>query len=285
MHRTASELRDGRLQHHVSRLAGLARQATSDFLADGCMDYAASISFHVLFSIFPLAILVTSASGAFVLGGPSDQQKVLDQIVQLIPLSSSGRHEVHKLIASATSTSGAFNAVSALGLVWAASGMMAALRSALNRAWGVDERRPFLRGKFWDILLVAGAGVAFTAATALVILSHVSIAGVGLGGVVTETVGPFVAVFIGFGFLFRFVPAFRPGLRSVAIGAAAGAVGFTALEHGFALYVAHLASFNRVYGTLATPVALLFFVYLTAITMLWCAELAAILDGSHTRRD
>ncbi len=285
MRRTASDPRDPELRRRGRQLVQLARQATSDFLSDGCMDYAASISFHVLLSIFPLAILVTSVSGAFVLGGPSDQQKVVDQIVQLVPLSASGQREVHHLIVSATSTSGAFNAVSAVGLVWAASGMMAALRSALNRAWGVDDRRPFLRGKFWDVLLVAGAGVAFTAATTLVILSHVSIAGVGLGGVVTETVGPFVAVFIGFGFLFRFVPAFRPRLRSVAIGAAAGAVGFTALEHGFALYVAHLASYNRVYGTLATPVALLFFVYLTAITMLWCAELAAILDGSHSRRD
>jgi membrane protein len=267
---------------HLRPLGELARQATADFRADGCMDYAASISFHVLLSIFPLAILVTSVSSVVVLGGPSGQREVLDEVVRLVPLAPAGRRDVHHLITTTTS-SGAFNAVSALGLAWAATGMMAALRSALDRAWGVRQPRPFLRGKLYDILLVVGSGVVFLAATVLVFLSHVRVAGTGGGGAAAAVI-PFLAVFLAYAFLFRIVPSCRPGMRSVAVGAAAGAVAFTVLEHGFAAYVAHLASFNRVYGTLATPVALLVFVYLAAITLLWCAELAAILDGSHARR-
>ena len=46
----------------------------------------------------------------------------------------------------------------------------------------------------------------------------------------------------------------------------------------FGVYVTHLSNFNHVYGSLAAPVALLFFVYLAAMTMLWCAELASWSD-------
>jgi membrane protein len=74
------------------------------------------------------------------------------------------------------------------------------------------------------------------------------------------------------------VPACRPDVLSVATGAALAATGLVILEHGFAFYVTGFANYNRIYGSLAAPVALLFFVYLSAIVVLWCAHLAARLD-------
>ena len=49
--------------------------------------------------------------------------------------------------------------VALAGLIWAASGMMASVRSAFRAVWGSEADRPYLRGKLLDLVLVLGAGV------------------------------------------------------------------------------------------------------------------------------
>ena len=242
------------------------------------MDSAASISFHALLSVFPLIILVTLVSSRLVLQNPDRQHEVITAVVDQLPLSAAGRSDVERLVTSAAASSGGFGVVSAVGLAWAATGVMASLRSALNRAWEVDAPRPVVRGKLYDLAVVGIVGVVFLAVTGLVVLSHLPLVGSPIATSLAGAVLPAAGVFAGSVFLYRVVPACRPRLRSVALGAAVGAIGFTVLEDGFAVYVTHLSNFNHVYGSLAAPVALLFFMYLAAMTMLWCAELASWSD-------
>jgi membrane protein len=270
----------GRLGARDPGLAGrrvleAVRFTTRKFLDDGCMDSAASISFHVLLSLFPLIILITLVSSRLVLQSPGRQRDVITAVVDQLPLSTAGRGDVEHLVTSAAASSEGFGIVSAIGLVWAASGVMASLRTALNRAWEVDAPRPIVRGKLYDVALIGAAGAVFLAVTGLVVLSHLPIVGSRVAASLAGAVLPAVGVFAGSLFLYRVVPARRPRLRSAALGAAVCATAFTVLEHGFAVYVTHLSNFNHVYGSLAAPVALLFFVYLAAMTMLWCAELAS----------
>ena len=242
------------------------------------MDYAASLSFHVLLSVFPLLVLVTALGGHVFLGSAGHRRETVDAIVGMLPLSSSGAADVRALVLTATSSSGAFSALSAVGLVWASTGMMAALRTALNRAWHVEAARPFLRGKVWDVLLVATFGLLFVALSGAVVVTHLPVAGRRGAAVAASVLVPLAGAFAGTGALFRVVPACRPGLHAVGIGAALAAAGLVALQHGFAFYVTGFGNYNRIYGSLAAPVALLFFVYLSAIVVLWCAHLAALLD-------
>jgi membrane protein len=267
----------------VRRTARLVRDTTGGFLEDGGMDYAASVSFHVLLSVFPLLVLATAIGGHLFLGSAQHRRETVDAIVNVLPLSSSGAHNVRRLVLRATSSSGAFSALSAVGLVWASTGMMAALRTAVNRAWRVEATRPFLRGKLWDVLLVAAFGLVLLGLSAAVVVTHLPVLDRQGVAVALSVLVPLAGAFVVFGVLYRLLPARRPGVRAVATGAGAAAVGLVALQHGFALYVTDLGSFNRVYGSLAAPVALLFFVYLSAIVVLWCAHLAAQLDQPSGR--
>ena len=56
-----------------------------------------------------------------------------------------------------------------LGVFWAASGMMAAIRIALTTVWG-PERRQAWRGKAFDLVLVLLAGVLLLVAFALTLV-------------------------------------------------------------------------------------------------------------------
>jgi membrane protein len=166
---------------------------------------------------------------------------------------------------------------------------MAAIRTALNIAWDTDQRRPFVRGKAVDLLLVLAAVLAVGAALGATILSSLARQGSehlpgplsslsSAAGVLLTLASLLAALLVLFGtflFLFRVVPAVPTRVREIWPGAAVAAVGFLALQFGFSVYVAHFADYNRVYGSLGAVVAFLFFVYLASAVFLLGAEVAA----------
>lgn len=48
---------------------------------------------------------------------------------------------------------GALGLLGLTGVIWSASGVMAAVRTALNVAWDTDAKRPFVRSKAVDLRL------------------------------------------------------------------------------------------------------------------------------------
>lgn len=266
----------------------LARRSVREFFADRCTQMAAAISFHVLFSLFPLSILLVAVFG-LVLRDQALRDDVLDFLLRNLPLSNAGRADLERLLESVTRTLSALGLVSLLGLAWSASGMMAALRRALNDAWDLERGRPFLRGKFVDLLLILALGLLFLVSLSLTIAASFARE---LGGRLAETLGPlgsgaalavvafqlavpFLLSLAIFAFVYRVVPAAQPRLRDVWPGALVAALGFELLKNGFAVYLAYFGNYNAVYGSLGAIVAFLFFIYLSANMLLFGAEVAS----------
>jgi membrane protein len=146
----------GRLWKFVSTLV---TRAVAEFLEDDCGHLAAAIAYRVLFSLFPLAIVLAGVFG-IVVNVTGTRADVVDLIVRQAPLSHNGDRRLRDLLEGATSSRSAFGLLGIVGIVYAASGMMAAIRTALNRAWDVDEPRPFLKGKLVDVGLILAVGLA-----------------------------------------------------------------------------------------------------------------------------
>lgn len=250
---------------------------------------AAAISFHVLFSLFPLAILLVAVLG-LVLRDESLRQQVVDFLLRRVPLSPRGRSDLERLITGVTGGSSALGLLGLLGLAWSASGMMAALRAALNAAWGLEGGRSFVRGKLLDLGLMAALGLLFLLSLGLTVAVRVgreiagSLGSFGSGAaLVVFALGlllPLCLSFLSFLFVYTIVPAARPRAREVWPAALLAAVGLELLTNGFAFYLAYFGSYNAVYGSLGAVVAFLFFVFLAANLLIFGAELA-----SERRRD
>jgi membrane protein len=101
----------------------LLERAAREFLDDHCPQLAAGISYHVLFSIFPLAVVLTAVF-AIVVRAQGVRADVVDTIVSAVPPSGSGAHSVRSLLDGATGGASAVGLVGLLGLAYAASGMM-----------------------------------------------------------------------------------------------------------------------------------------------------------------
>ena len=131
----------------------LVRETVREFGDDQCPQLAAGISYYVLFSVFPLALLFLAISG-LVLANESLRGDLVDNLFDVLPLSEGeGREDLESAIGGLTTGISLAALVSVVGLMWSASGMMGALRRALNQAWDTDYKRAFLHGKLMASLI------------------------------------------------------------------------------------------------------------------------------------
>ena len=269
----------------LRRALELARRSAREFVDDHCPQHAAAISFRVLFSVFPLAILVVAAAGLF-LHGQSARDHLTTSIVDVVPLSASGQQQLDDLLRGVTGRGAAVGIAGLVGLAWSAAGMMSALRTAMNAVWDTDLRRPFLRGKAIDLLLVSAAGALIGASAALTVTVHT--VGSLLGHAPSFTTWaidalrwaagyllPLLLDVVVFAGIYRIVPAVPTRLPDVLPGAITAGVAFELAKNAFAIYVAHFSNYNAIYGSLGVAVTFMLFVYLAAMILLFGGEVAA----------
>ena len=268
----------------------LTRRSVVEFFDDDGPQLAAAISFHVLLSIFPLLILLLALTGVL-----ADQHTVRDNAMKLvttyIPLNGAGRQSLTHLLSQMQNGSTALGVLGLLGVLVAASGMMTATRRGLTRAWDAEPTRGLLRGKLFDLALVAVAGVVLGISFGLTLAvrmaragSHAAAHALGPLGPVAEAAGwlvgfavPLLLAFGLFAFFYAVVPSTSAESRLATAwpGAVVGALGFQLLKEGFAFYLDHFAHYDAVYGSLGAAAAFIFFVYLSANALLVGAEVAS----------
>ncbi len=267
----------------------LVRETIREFGADQCPQLAAGISYYVLFSIFPLALLFLAISG-LALANESLREDLANNLFDLLPLSEGeGREDLESAISGLTTGISIVGLVSLVGLMWSASGMMGALRRALNQAWDTDYKRPFLHGKLLDFVMVLSLGILMGLSVGATIFLQVArrvsddlsdaLGPLGSGATlsleVVAVLVPLLLTFVTFMVLFKFVPSVKTRFRSIWPGALLAAVLFEAVKNGFAFYLQNFGNYDAVYGSLGTVVAFLLFVFVSANIMLLGAEMAA----------
>src|SRR5215212_4038135 len=279
----------GRLARALRHAGQLIQHGVMDFFADGMPQRAAAISFYGLFSVFPLAILCVAVLG--IVANDSDvRRQVVSFLLDNLPLTAGqGRRQLERLLLQVTRDVAGFSVLGVLTLLFAASGVMGAIRHGLNAAFDAQEHRPPVQAKLWDFAMVFGFGVLVTLSFALTLADeiranisrHADEVIRGSGGVITRVlidagrIVPLVIAIIIFAGLFRVVPARRQRLRDTWPGVLVAAVGYELAKNGFTIYLTHFADYGAVYASLGSVIALLVFVFVAANVALLGAEMAA----------
>ncbi len=268
----------GRLAAVGVRLVRALARAVSAFGRHRGSQFAAAIAYHVLFSLFPLSIVLVSILG-LVLQDDEARREVTDWLLDRLPLSDAAGIDLERAVAGIASPLSLAGLAALAGLIWSASGMMGAIRSALDAVWHEGPRRPAGRAKLFDLTLVAVVGVLVLASIGLTVLLRV-VTDVAVAGELSRLVVPLALTFATFALCYRYIPSASPGFRAVWVGALVGAVGFEAAKTAFSIYLANVSRFNLIYGSIGAVLAFLFFVYLSAFTFLLGAEVAAAWPGA-----
>lgn len=259
-------------------------RAVEDLFTDRCTQYAAAIAYRVLFSLFPLSIFLVSIFG-LVLQDDELRKKVINEIVDLLPVSQSGQSDVQSSIEGIATPLSALGFVSLVALVWGASGMMASIRLGLEAAMKVERGRPAAHAKLIDFVLVAAAGLLVLVVVGLsafaAFFSRLADRAAERIGVQTSFTGQLlrdgfqiVLITVMALLLYRFVPARHLRARGALAGAVVTALGTWAAVRILAIVFGDFSRYNLIYGSLAGVMTFLFFVYVVALILLFGAEFA-----------
>ena len=240
----------------------------------------------MLFSLVPLAALIVAAADLVL---PEEQRAdLVDWIIQTLAGSAGLEASVRRALTQDAATTSIAGLVAIGGLLWAAGGMMEAIRQAFATIWEDAPREGFFRARLVDFVAVIGAGLGVLLAFGLCIaVDAVSEAEKGIGtavgieraggwlGAATAAVATLLFMFVCLCALYRVVPPVVPRWAALWPGAAVGAIGFKLATTGYAAYLARFDDLNVVYGSLGAVLGFLLVVWVGSIAMLFGAEVVA----------
>jgi membrane protein len=262
--------------------------AGSRYFSCGASDSAAGIAYRVLFSLAPLTVALASVFG-LLLQDRALEDQVINKIVSVLPVKS---ENVSKAIQNIATPASAAGLISLVVLVWAASGMMGAIRSSLERTMEIDDDRGIVRGKLIDFALVAATAVLVLASVGIGLVTQfvdsivTGLAGtVGLqGGIAKAVVSKVIPLLLWTGTLFlvyRVIPAKRPRVPDAIAGAVVGALLLLLISLAAGYIYSHATKWSVIYGSLTSVLVFLYSVYLFASAMLFGAAFAAEWSRPH----
>jgi membrane protein len=268
----------------LSKLVEFMKQVWNGFFTDNCPHLAAAISYYALLCIFPLTLALVSVLG-FISHSPAMKEQVIEVIGSILPPGSA--EFITKNIEGIVSTRGITGVIGVIGLLIGGNAIFTALRKSLNAAWGIRQPRPFLTERIVELSMMIGSAVlillaiGLTAALNVIQRANISILGLQLSqgapfwNVITGIIATAI-VFIVFLFLYKFVPNTKVRWKDIWLWALLAAVGFVAGTSIFVWYAANFAHYDVIYGSIGGIIALLVWVYVSAIILLFCAKMASV---------
>ena len=269
----------------LNRWIIFVRVIISDFFSNNCPYMAAGIAYWTLFSAFPLSLAAVSLLG-FANPTSIEQEEMVARIIEQIPVSGDYVLDLVERVAEAR---GALSFIAVLGLLISGSAVFAAIRKGINHAWHVTRPHPFFIGRGIDLLMLVFVGLlALIAATNLVGLvgrgaSNIWFVGEPLISVGFD-LGLLVASYFILAILYRFVPYTEVEWRDVWLGALVGALMAYGVRVAFSGFLINVNEFNLVYGSLGALMALLVWVYLSAMSLVLGAEVSYIYSRAFGSR-
>jgi len=259
------------------------------FYDDQMTHHAAAMTYYLLMSLFPAALLSVSILG--VVGQfPETYDAIIGYLRDVIPTTALDAVDASLREAlNSRSTATAAVIVSVVLALYGTTGALEAARRALNVAFEIKNGRSFLKRKANDIAL----------SFILVALILVSFLAIFLGGSFAEDMFGFIglgeagndvwnavrwplavaAAMLAFSLLYFFVPDVdHRSFRWITPGAAVGVVLWLGVSLLFSYYVSRVADVGAVYGAFAGAIILVAWLWLTNVALLFGAELNAEIE-------
>jgi membrane protein len=246
---------------------------------DNCLGLAAQLAFYFALALFPALIFVVA------LGSYFPRTVMNDVLAALQPVAPS---EVVSLIrtqldAILASEQGGLLTLGVLGAVWSSSGALTAIIDALNRAYDIDESRPWWKVRLVAILLTIGLALFILIAFTFVVAGPEIASGLadrfGLGRAFAFTwmvvQWPILLALVAFAIAmtYYFAPDAEQEWVFLTPGSVVATLLWLAASLVFRVYVQNWGDYNATYGALGGAIVLLLWLYVSGFVLLIGGEL------------
>jgi membrane protein len=261
----------------------VARATIKEFSQDDCTGLAAESAYHILFSIFPLAIFGASMSAIInAVFGLDLFGKIMSALTSALPPDA--RSAIATPLAKVLSNqNGGLLSVGIILALWSGSNAMSTFIKALNRAYDVEETRPIWKAKGIQVLLTLFLGVLISVAFITIAFGGPIISSVanhiGAGTVFKVLWNlarwPIVLVFISLALavLYWAGPNIKQQFKWISPGAVIATIVWVLAIYGFGFYVSKFGSYDKTYGTLGGMIVLLLVFYISSLVIMLGGQL------------
>ena len=255
------------------------------YFDDDVTAIGAQLTYYFTLSIFPFLIFFLN----LIKFTPLSDVNVLERI--LTPLPIEAQKVLYDLISEIISESNfallSFGAISTI--LASASGIMSVIR-AINKAYDLDELRPFLKLKALSIIFTIVLYSIFTVALLIIVFGetiirrifiHYTIPAVIIWKILKFLV-PFLIMLLLFSLLYKFAPSVKKGIKIKYLdtipGAAFAALGIAFSSWVFSYYINNFGNYTKSYGTIGGIMIFLVWEYICSSIVVLGGEINATLQ-------
>ena len=262
----------------------------NSFYSSDDLTFASSIAYYALLSLFPFFLLAFSII-ASITSTEADRQAVLNFVLKYFPQKFGFVDEQLTALQQAGLRLGVAGSVL---MTWAAMGVFGAITSAVNHAWGVEKQPSFFKHKLISFVMLLLASVLLVVGLLLVsalnvvearwfaeVVTRIPVLQE-LQGIVLRWATTLIFILV-VGLVFYFVPNAQVRFRDVWVGAVITGLLWRLALAGFTYYVGDMSRFS-VHGSIAAVVVFLFWVYISAVILLYGVEVTAANARLRRRR-
>jgi membrane protein len=297
-----------RVRRHpvLGEIYELADGVVGDFVRDHGPMYAGALAFYAILSLIPLVVVFAWLSVLLFAGGDGDTdaalRETLVQLKKIIPyLDPAFENDMRTILKNRNSLgiAGAFGVlVSASQVFRAVEFSLARIFSRVDHEGPTDEKarpRNFISSKLVFGVVVTSTVLSFLALRLFAgVLRHVSeflrlppsvvtlledpLSGAtGLGQLLTT-----VAIVFGFVVLLKVFAHVTVPFRFALLGGVCFAGAFHAAHRVYDIYLERLTNIGAVYGSFATLIIIILWIYFTSILLLLCGHLTKTVQRRAT---
>ena len=270
-------------------------RASKEALDDHITNLAAAIAYYSFLAIPSLLLVAVGVFSLF--ASPDAIGTITEKLAGVVPREALTLVDdsLTRVIENNASSGIAMALVGTVLAAWSLTGAMQTLMWALNSAYERDETRGFLKRRLTALVMVILMLFAFVLAFALLVL------GPQLSGWIGEAVG--IEAFIDWlwwtaqwpvlilGLLVAFAAILylgpdvdHPQWQFLTFGTALAVVVWLLGSGAFAVFVSQFGSYNKAWGSVAAVIVMLTWLWLSALALLFGAELNAEAERSRESR-
>jgi membrane protein len=263
----------------------LLKRTARDSGQDDILGLAAQLAYYFFLALFPAILFLIALASFFPITNLIDD--ITRALQPIAPAEVLGFIQDQLRLVS-NSNRGGILTLGILGAVWSSSAAVVAIIGALNRAYDIEESRPW-----WKVRLTA---IGLTISLALMILVSFSLvvagpalaerlaAGFGLGAAfewtwkILQWPLAFFLVTTAVGLVYYFAPDAEQEWVWITPGAGVATVLWFMVSLGFKVYVTNFTNYNATYGAVGAVILLMLWFYISSLAILAGAELNAEIE-------
>jgi membrane protein len=263
----------------------LLKRTITEANDDDIFGLAAQLAYYFFLALFPAVLFLLALASFFPL------TNITDDIVRLLrPIAAPEvlTFLTEQLTRISNADSGGLLTLGIVGAIWSSSAAVVAIINSLNRAYDIEEGRPW-----WKVRVIA-LGLTIALALFIILSFTLVVAGPTLAEHVAQWFGlgaafewtwkilqwplAFALVSTALGLVYYFAPDAEQDWLWITPGALVGTLIWVVVSLGFKIYVSNFADYNAAYGAVGGVIVVMLWFYLSGLAILVGAELNAEIE-------